>query len=182
MGGWTRQAHGTDDHLPPGLEEVAAAELTALGASEVRPGRLHLRARLPFRLLRTLAHFPCDGGLAAQFADTDRAQPIRAGCEQAPMPLMQAGQPEKPRDRGAHLGRIERFPLNRGGAQAFPAQQGGDSLLGQGRFQPTQLGQQLGTGGLRLQQQGLLPDPGRGQGSRPIASGASGAITPTFAI
>jgi hypothetical protein len=34
------------------------------------------------------------GGLAAQFADTDRAQPIRAGSEQAPMPLMQAGQLE----------------------------------------------------------------------------------------
>ena len=59
--------------VPPGLEEVAAAELTALGVSEVRPGRLqvsgrgdlatyyrlHLRARLPFRLLRTLARFPC---------------------------------------------------------------------------------------------------------------------------
>ena len=55
--------------VPPGLEEVAAAELTALGATDVKPGRLeasgygdlatyyrlHLRARLPFRLLRTLA-------------------------------------------------------------------------------------------------------------------------------
>jgi putative N6-adenine-specific DNA methylase len=59
--------------VPPGLEAVAAAELTALGASDVQPGRLqvsarctlatyyrlHLRARLPFRLLRTLARFPC---------------------------------------------------------------------------------------------------------------------------
>ena len=59
--------------VPPGLEEVAAAELTALGATDVKAGRLqasglgdlatyyrlHLRARLPFRLLRTLARFPC---------------------------------------------------------------------------------------------------------------------------
>ena len=59
--------------VPPGLEAVAAAELTALGATDVQPGRLqvsarctlatyyrlHLRARLPFRLLRTLARFPC---------------------------------------------------------------------------------------------------------------------------
>ena len=59
--------------VPPGLEAVAAAELSALGASEVQPGRLqvsgrcdlatyyrlHLRARLPFRLLRCLARFPC---------------------------------------------------------------------------------------------------------------------------
>jgi putative N6-adenine-specific DNA methylase len=59
--------------VPPGLEEPAAAELLALGAAEVRPlrravacrtdlatyYRLHLRARLPFRLLRQLATFPC---------------------------------------------------------------------------------------------------------------------------
>lgn len=59
--------------VPPGLEEVAAAELTALGATDVKAGRLqvsgrcdlatyyrlHLRARLPFRLLRCLARFPC---------------------------------------------------------------------------------------------------------------------------
>lgn len=59
--------------VPPGLEEVAAAELTALGADAVRPlrravscrtdlagfYRLHLRARLPFRFLRELARFPC---------------------------------------------------------------------------------------------------------------------------
>jgi len=59
--------------VPPGLEGPAAAELSALGATEVQPGRLqvggrcdlatyyrlHLRARLPFRLLRTLARFPC---------------------------------------------------------------------------------------------------------------------------
>ncbi|MFZ9850788.1 MAG: THUMP domain-containing class I SAM-dependent RNA methyltransferase [Vulcanococcus sp.] len=59
--------------VPPGLEEAAAAELAELGASEVQPlrravrcrtdlatyYRLHLRARLPFRLLRQLAAFPC---------------------------------------------------------------------------------------------------------------------------
>lgn len=59
--------------VPPGLEEVAAAELLRLGASEVRPlrravacntdlaglYRLHLQARLPFRFLRELARFPC---------------------------------------------------------------------------------------------------------------------------
>ena len=59
--------------VPPGLEEVAAAELTALGAEAVRTlrravscrtdlagfYRLHLRARLPFRFLRELARFPC---------------------------------------------------------------------------------------------------------------------------
>jgi putative N6-adenine-specific DNA methylase len=59
--------------VPPGLEEPAAAEAAALGASEVRPlrravglqadpatyYRLHLQARLPFRFLRQLARFPC---------------------------------------------------------------------------------------------------------------------------
>ena len=59
--------------VAPGLEEVTAAELAALGATEVRPlrravacrtdlagfYRLHLQARLPFRLLRELARFPC---------------------------------------------------------------------------------------------------------------------------
>ena len=59
--------------VPPGLEEVAAAELVALGAEAVRPLRravacrtdlagflrLHLRARIPFRFLRELARFPC---------------------------------------------------------------------------------------------------------------------------
>ncbi len=59
--------------VPPGLEDAAASELTALGcraASPLRravrfhtdlPGyyRLHLQARLPFRLLRELAQFPC---------------------------------------------------------------------------------------------------------------------------
>jgi putative N6-adenine-specific DNA methylase len=59
--------------VPPGLEEPAAAELGALGAAELRPlrravtcrcdpatlYRLHLQARLPFRLLRQLARFPC---------------------------------------------------------------------------------------------------------------------------
>lgn len=61
--------------LPPGLEEAGAAELAELGASAVQPlrravrcrtdlatyYRLHLRARLPFRLLRQLAAFPCRG-------------------------------------------------------------------------------------------------------------------------
>ncbi|MEN9496976.1 MAG: hypothetical protein RLZZ137_2016 [Cyanobacteriota bacterium] len=61
--------------LPPGLEEAGAAELAALGAQGVQPlrravrchtdlatyYRLHLRARLPFRLLRQLAVFPCRG-------------------------------------------------------------------------------------------------------------------------
>jgi len=59
--------------VPPGLEEVAAAELSTLGAEAVRPlrravalhtdqaglYRLHLQARLPFRFLRELARFPC---------------------------------------------------------------------------------------------------------------------------
>lgn len=31
--------------VPPGLEAVAAAELSALGASEVQPGRLQVSAR-----------------------------------------------------------------------------------------------------------------------------------------
>ena len=61
--------------LPQGLEEVGAQELIALGAKAVRPlrraaafeadmaclYRLHLQCRLPFRLLRELASFPCDG-------------------------------------------------------------------------------------------------------------------------
>ena len=59
--------------VPPGLEDAAAAELSALDAEEVRPlrravalrtdlagfYRLHLQARLPFRFLRQLARFPC---------------------------------------------------------------------------------------------------------------------------
>ncbi|MCP9927302.1 class I SAM-dependent RNA methyltransferase [Cyanobium sp. CH-040] len=59
--------------VPPGLEEPAAAELRALGCDAVATGRravgfrtdlagyvrLHLQARLPFRLLRELARFPC---------------------------------------------------------------------------------------------------------------------------
>ena len=59
--------------VPPGLEEPAAAELSALGAEAVQPlrravglrcdlagfYRLHLRASLPFRFLRQLARFPC---------------------------------------------------------------------------------------------------------------------------
>jgi putative N6-adenine-specific DNA methylase len=61
--------------VPPGLEEPAAAELAALGASDLKPlhravrfgcdqatfYRLHLQARLPFRLLRQVARFPCTG-------------------------------------------------------------------------------------------------------------------------
>jgi putative N6-adenine-specific DNA methylase len=59
--------------LPGGLEEAGALELAALGASDIKPlrravgfridragfQRLHLQARLPFRLLRQLAAFPC---------------------------------------------------------------------------------------------------------------------------
>ena len=59
--------------VPPGLEEAAAAELAELGAADLKPlrravslrcdqatfYRLHLRARLPFRLLRQLASFAC---------------------------------------------------------------------------------------------------------------------------
>lgn len=59
--------------VPPGLEQASMAELVHLGALSARPlrgavafridppgfYRLHLRARLPFRLLRELARFPC---------------------------------------------------------------------------------------------------------------------------
>ncbi|MGC6482437.1 MAG: THUMP domain-containing class I SAM-dependent RNA methyltransferase [Synechococcus sp.] len=61
--------------LPQGLEDAGAQELSTLGAKAVRPlrravafdadqaclYRLHLQCRLPFRLLRELASFPCDG-------------------------------------------------------------------------------------------------------------------------
>ena len=61
--------------LPQGLEVAGCEELQALGAHEVRPlrraaafqadmaclYRLHLQARLPFRLLRQMARFPCLG-------------------------------------------------------------------------------------------------------------------------
>ncbi|AII48483.1 RNA methyltransferase [Synechococcus sp. KORDI-52] len=61
--------------LPQGLEAVGGEELSALGARAVKPGRravsfeadlacfyrLHLQARLPFRLLRQVARFPCQG-------------------------------------------------------------------------------------------------------------------------
>ena len=61
--------------LPQGLEEAGMAELVALGAKAVKPlrraaafeadmaclYRLHLQCRLPFRLLREMARFPCDG-------------------------------------------------------------------------------------------------------------------------
>ena len=60
--------------LPQGLESLGAKELIALGASDVRVlrrsvafnadiaclYRLHLKARLPFRLLRNMASFDCD--------------------------------------------------------------------------------------------------------------------------
>ena len=59
--------------LPQGLEEEGCKELTALGAHDVQPRlraaafradracfyRLHLQARLPFRLLRQMARFEC---------------------------------------------------------------------------------------------------------------------------
>jgi len=59
--------------VPPGLEAVAAQEVSQLGAESVEPlrgavafridqagfYRLHLQARLPFRILRELARFPC---------------------------------------------------------------------------------------------------------------------------
>lgn len=59
--------------LPPGLEAMGADELASLGASDVQPlrravrcrldpasfYRVHLQARLPFRVLRELAVFPC---------------------------------------------------------------------------------------------------------------------------
>ncbi|WP_094512763.1 class I SAM-dependent RNA methyltransferase [Synechococcus sp. MW101C3] len=61
--------------LPQGLEQQGAEELAQLGASDVRPlrraasfriepagfYRVLLEARLPFRLLRRLAVFPCAG-------------------------------------------------------------------------------------------------------------------------
>ena len=61
--------------LPQGLEEAGSEELKALGAHHIRPlrraasfeadmaclYRLHLQARLPFRLLREIARFRCLG-------------------------------------------------------------------------------------------------------------------------
>ena len=61
--------------VPQGLEAAAGDELSTLGAHAVKPGRravsfqadmaclyrLHLQARLPFRLLRQVARFPCQG-------------------------------------------------------------------------------------------------------------------------
>jgi putative N6-adenine-specific DNA methylase len=66
--------------VPPGLEPPAAAELSRLGAQEVRPlrravacrsdlaglYRMHLQARLPFRFLRELARFPCHDRFSLQ--------------------------------------------------------------------------------------------------------------------
>ncbi len=66
--------------LPGGLEQAGAAELQNLGASDPLPlrravscrvnlatyYRLHLQARLPFRLLRQLASFPCRNGAELQ--------------------------------------------------------------------------------------------------------------------
>ncbi len=68
--------------LPQGLEEEGAKELLALGAQSVRAlkrsvafeadmscfYRLHLQARLPFRLLREMARFQCDGPESLYFA------------------------------------------------------------------------------------------------------------------
>ncbi len=59
--------------LPQGLEDAGCSELERLGAGSVRPlrraaafeadmaclYRLHLQARLPFRLLREMGRFPC---------------------------------------------------------------------------------------------------------------------------
>ncbi len=61
--------------LPQGLEEIGCEELKSLGAHNVEARRraaifqadmacfyrLHLQSRLPFRLLREMAHFPCQG-------------------------------------------------------------------------------------------------------------------------
>lgn len=61
--------------LPQGLEVEGSKELSALGAKEAKPlrravvchadmaclYRLHLQARLPFRLLREMASFACQG-------------------------------------------------------------------------------------------------------------------------
>ena len=61
--------------LPQGLESAGGDELSSLGAHAIKPGRratsfeadmaclyrLHLQARLPFRLLREMARFPCQG-------------------------------------------------------------------------------------------------------------------------
>ena len=61
--------------LPHGLEAAGSEELTDLGAHSVKPGRravsfeadmaclyrMHLQARLPFRVLRQVASFPCQG-------------------------------------------------------------------------------------------------------------------------
>ena len=61
--------------LPQGLEEIGSRELEALGAKQVTPlrraacfqadmaclYRLHLQCRLPFRLLREMTRFRCDG-------------------------------------------------------------------------------------------------------------------------
>ncbi len=77
--GITEPIQGDDRQLEavavvsPGLEAAAAAELEALGAAAIRPlqravacridpagyYRLQLQARLPFRILRELARFPC---------------------------------------------------------------------------------------------------------------------------
>ena len=61
--------------VPQGLEAAGSEELTDLGAHSVKPGRravsfeadmaclyrMHLQARLPFRVLRQVASFPCQG-------------------------------------------------------------------------------------------------------------------------
>jgi len=61
--------------LPQGLESAGGDELSSLGGHAIKPRRratsfeadmaclyrLHLQARLPFRLLREMARFPCHG-------------------------------------------------------------------------------------------------------------------------
>ena len=81
MVGWSTTALRRDNRLaavavlPQGLESAGCQELETLGAKAVQPlrraaafqadmaclYRLHLQARLPFRLLREVGRFPCQG-------------------------------------------------------------------------------------------------------------------------
>ena len=81
MVGWSTTALRRDNRLaavavlPQGLESEGCQELETLGAKAVQPlrraaafqadmaclYRLHLQARLPFRLLREVGRFPCQG-------------------------------------------------------------------------------------------------------------------------
>ena len=79
--------------VPQGLEAAAGDELSTLGAHAVRPGRravgfqadmaclyrLHLQARLPFRLLRQVARFPARAGTTSMTASAKRSTGS-AGC------------------------------------------------------------------------------------------------------